>query len=86
MVSKRTIKIGAAGIAVSAVAIGLGVGLSKKNDRAEKQLSASQANAYCGRRLDGTGRLLSAPTNNVEGKKLRIEERKLGKNFMVSFT
>ena len=44
MVSKRPLKIGAAGVAISAIAIGLGVGLSKKNsDANQASMSASQA-------------------------------------------
>ena len=79
MVSKRALKIGGAGLAVVAIAIGLGVGLGMKKNTATKNLTASQASGYdmyCSRRLDGTGRLLSAPTNDVDVNPL---ERKLGK-------
>lgn len=82
MVSRKAVKITGAALAVTAIAIGLGIGLGRKKNETTKQLSASQAsgwNAYCGRRLDGTGRLFKAPTNNVRG-----EERKLGKEFIVS--
>jgi len=84
MVSKRALKIGGAGLAVVAIAIGLGVGLGMKKNTATKNLTASQASGYdmyCSRRLDGTGRLLSAPTNDVDAKKTSREdlERKLGK-------
>ncbi|KAL7478561.1 hypothetical protein ACHAW6_004321 [Cyclotella cf. meneghiniana] len=84
MVSKRALKIGVAGLAVAAIAIGLGVGLGMKKTTSTKNLTASQASAYdlyCSRRLDGTGRLLSAPTNDIDVKKTRREdlERKLGK-------
>lgn len=81
MVSRKAVKITGAAIAVTAIAIGLGIGLAPKKNEATKQLSASQAsgwNMYCGRRLDGTGKYLSAPKNTVRG-----EERKLGK-FIVS--
>ena len=82
MVSRKTLKITGAAIAITAIAIGLGIGLGSKKNETTKQLSASSAsgwNMYCGRRLDGTGRLLNAPTNNVRG-----EERKLGKVDIVS--
>jgi ABC-type antimicrobial peptide transport system permease subunit len=82
MLSRKALKITGAAIAVTAIAIGLGIGLAPKKNDSTKQLTASQAsgwNLYCGRRLDGTGRYLSAPTNRVRG-----EERKLGKEFIVS--
>lgn len=84
MVSKRALIIGGAGLAVAAIAIGLGVGLGMKKNTSTKNLTASQASAYdlyCSRRLDGTGRLLNAPTNDVDVKKTSRDdlERKLGK-------
>eukprot|EP00804_Cyclotella_cryptica_P013401 CCRYP_005155-RB/>CCRYP_005155-RB protein AED:0.41 eAED:0.41 QI:199/1/1/1/1/1/7/463/876 len=85
MVSKRALKIGGAGLAVVAIAIGLGVGLGTKKNTATKNLTASQASAYdlyCGRRLDGTGRLLNAPSaEDVDVRQMSRKgmERKLGK-------
>jgi hypothetical protein len=66
MVSKKALKIGAAGIAVSAVAIGLGVGLSKKNTE-NRSTSASQA-TMCRRLIDGR---YASPTNDIFEKNLR---------------
>eukprot|EP00970_Alexandrium_tamarense_P012615 scaffold3003_cov148-Alexandrium_tamarense.AAC.4 len=83
MVSKKALKFGAVGLAVVGISLGVGIGLSQKNS-ANKSLEASNAEAMmsasCGRMLDETGRLLSAPTNNEKRRTLRQDvARKLGK-------
>jgi hypothetical protein len=72
MVSTKTLKIGAAGLAVAAIAIGL-VGLSLNKGPKNKEVSASQAMGYdqCRRLIDGR---YASPTNDVfEGKTRNLQ-------------
>lgn len=62
MVSTKTLRITGAGLAIASITIGLIVGFGTKKHDDSHQLSASHASGWdmnCGRRLDGTGRLLS---------------------------